>query len=1189
MTQPVKRIGEYEIEDTLGQGAMGIVYRARHCETGEQVAIKTVFVSDKRKMLSIHREIRALARIRHPGVVRILREGIEDGNPWFAMDLVEGMLLDAYCAREIWQISDYAPDWTSDVQAPADTEPDFAPPREKIAELFGDTHDQEDWQDLPDGDSAPRPGVPKPVAGKKPPAAGGKLPEILDLALRICAPLEFLHGEGIVHRDLKPSNIMIRTDGTPVIFDFGLMLEFWGELGRDALESVTTSGGTLNYIPPEQIMGDTVDARADLYSFGCILYELITGQAPFIASSFLMATQAHLQVAPVPPSHLVEGVPEALDSLILNLLSKKPGKRIGHAGGVARILMDLGASDPHMGSYPPPKSYLYRPGFIGRKDIMAEMMEYLSQVKDGSGGMLLIGGESGIGKTRLLTEFGRKAFRERIRLLFGECLPDEGSRDEVSRISTVPFGALRKIFSELVEYCRKAGRDETDRLLGEKSRILLPYFPDLADLPGIDTYPDPADLPPDSARFRLFQALAQTLMVSTTTRTTLIFLDDLHWADHLTSHFLLFLLQSGMLSRVPVLVLGSYRPDEMPSYLERLVRNPRIKSVRLNRLDESDMKTLIGDMLALPDPTDNFASFLNSLSEGNPFFVAEYLRTCIEEKLLFRDAQGSWQITPEGDQQVSIDELKTLPLPGSLKNLVERRLASISGPARTLLEAAAVTGREFDPMVLWHNVSFSPDTLDAMDELIHRHVLDETAPNTLRFSQDVLQQIAYHQIEPDVKKELHRRTAESYETAYADRIDEYYPVIASHFDRAECSDRARYYYRLAGVKSLKNYSQEDAERAFLSYLHRVDTHTEESLGVRMDLAGKIFLFQGRLEDGFHEFSQILNDARNIGFQKLEAESLMGISQYHVLKGDHISAITNANKARVIFEKIDDFKGLADIYNQLITIYLREMELDKAKVMIENALKIYRRTGDRVGEAETLSQAFTMHIKKGQAKAAFECTESAMKINLTIGRHEGKGECLKDLGMYYWLKDEDETAKRLVNESLDVFREIGNRKKEGFALVLLALIHTHTNSLDEGARLFKTALCIQREMGDRYLEGLTLKNYGKLLFRQGKIKMVQETLAMAQDILNELGSPGDKVDIYLNLARMERQVFGNFKQANRYLIRARAIAIMIHDKLWLIWCNAEFGHNALAQNRSGQDRIDEIARSAVENDLENNTN
>ena len=104
------------------------------------------------------------------------------------------------------------------------------------------------------------------------------------------------------------------------------------------------------------------------------------------------------------------------------------------------------------------------------------------------------------------------------------------------------------------------------------------------------------------------------------------------------------------------------------------------------------------------------------------------MRVCLEVHLLFRDSEGSWQITPEGENKVTEAEMSVLPLPHSLKSLVERRLQVLSDEARRVVEIASVIGQEFDTVILWNLTSFSPDVLDAIDELLNRQILVEIRP-----------------------------------------------------------------------------------------------------------------------------------------------------------------------------------------------------------------------------------------------------------------------------------------------------------------------------------------------------------------------------------------------------------------------------------------------------------------------------
>jgi len=179
----------------------------------------------------------------------------------------------------------------------------------------------------------PRPSS-RPRRPERRPAAGGQLLPALRVIHELCLTLAYLHGEGIIHRDLKPENILLDADGAPVLVDFGLAARSPWRGGREILDIAATQG-TVAYMAPEQILGQFVDARTDLYAVGCLLYEAVTGRPPFLGERPAKVIGQHLSAAPRVPSDFVDGVPLGLDSLILRLLQKSPRKRPGHAADVA--------------------------------------------------------------------------------------------------------------------------------------------------------------------------------------------------------------------------------------------------------------------------------------------------------------------------------------------------------------------------------------------------------------------------------------------------------------------------------------------------------------------------------------------------------------------------------------------------------------------------------------------------------------------------------------------------------------------------------------------------------------------------------------------------------------------------------------------------------------------------------------
>ena len=300
ISQPASRqpssIAGYVLKERVGRGGAGTVYRA--ARPGERdVALKTVKAGSASAVLSLRNEIRVLRRVRHPGVVDIVDEGVEAGVPWLAMELVHGDRLDEVFQRRT--------------------------------------------------------------------ATGPRTVDrsLLTVLRRVGETLAYLHGRGLVHRDLSPHNIIVR-DAHPVLIDFGFASIAYEE-SRRRIDESTVGLGTLPYLAPEQIRGEELDARTDLYAFGCLLYEALAGRPPFVGSPQGIV-RAHLTAEAVPPSQLAPEVPPELDAV--DPLAAREGS--AHAHGYALDVVDrlalLGADGLAESAEVRPRTYLYACSLVGR-------------------------------------------------------------------------------------------------------------------------------------------------------------------------------------------------------------------------------------------------------------------------------------------------------------------------------------------------------------------------------------------------------------------------------------------------------------------------------------------------------------------------------------------------------------------------------------------------------------------------------------------------------------------------------------------------------------------------------------------------------------------------------------------------------------------------------------------------------
>lgn len=295
------RLGPYDVLGSIAEGGMGIVLQGRDRVTGQVVALKTVRGPRQSSAASIRREIVALGQMSHAGIVQLLAHGTWDDKPWMALEMLEG--------RTVCDEIDLL--WRKGPEG-----------------LFQAQHGRcrsEDLPTMPSDVRAARRAGPRAARSAPRVAAAGRLHDVIGIATDLCAALDYIHTLGLVHRDVKPSNVFLGGDGRVTLIDFGLICPARGIPGSSA--TADSCVGTMEYAAPEQIRGEPVDARADVYSLGCLLYELVTGRRPVEMDGADSYVGRPVTREPVAPSALVSDVPPALDELLLAMLAARPEDR----------------------------------------------------------------------------------------------------------------------------------------------------------------------------------------------------------------------------------------------------------------------------------------------------------------------------------------------------------------------------------------------------------------------------------------------------------------------------------------------------------------------------------------------------------------------------------------------------------------------------------------------------------------------------------------------------------------------------------------------------------------------------------------------------------------------------------------------------------------------------------------------
>jgi len=1008
-----RRIAHYEVQSLLGRGSMGVVYRARDLERGRDVALKLAAHMSEQSLATLRREIHALTGLGHPSVVAILDEGVHDGLPWFAMELLEGRSF-------------------------------------------------RDWLD----DTWPSKGMLR--------VAGGRLDDLLGIVVRICDPLARIHERGVVHRDLKPENVFLRQNGTPVLVDFGLFAHAGSIGGREVLDVPPGLAGTDSYMAPEQIMGELVDARADLYALGCMLYEGVTGRPPFLGASSAEVLHRHLEEPPVPPSERIEGVPAWLDELVLQLLSKSRRDRLGYADVVAgRISFALGPAGiavPH-GREP---LYLYRPEFVGRVEALETLAAAIAEARRGTTGAVFIGGESGIGKTRLAMEAGRIAAGRGMAVVVGECAVVGDGADGRARTAAGPLHPFRRLFAMIADRCRAHGRVETGRLLGGRGPLLAPYEPAFAGLPGQDEHPPPAEVSPEAALERLQRAVVATVAALVRSAGPLfLVLDDLQWADELSLRVV------GALTRaeagdLPLLLVGTYRAEELEDDLRRVIAEPGARTIELDRLAFDGVRRMVGDMLAMAEAPPEFVGRLVGDTEGNPFLVSEYLQVAVGEGVLDRDAAGRWRLEA-GAQR------RTLSIPRSLQGLVRLRLARLSPPARRLAEIASVLGQAFDEALLMRATVYGEAaTMEAVQELVRRRMLERSDAGVLTFTHGKIREVTYEDIGSARRAVDHETVARSIESYYdEDELASRHAAALAHHWRevadAAPGDGARAlkaidWLEQAGEQAAGGYANQDTLRLFGDALRIYDRerpalrryprprceHWERRLGEACFRLGRVPEARAHLERALALLGEPLHAGRSRLFLGLAGQAARQLA-HRCSRGALLGRAAGAGRERAL--------EAAAIYEQLGLILFIDFEALRATYTNLRALNLAETCGPSSALSGSSALAgLSVGLLLG-SRAADHYFAQAIRSAEAVGDRYGYGRVFYTRSLVLAGLGDWERGRRAVDEARATFVEVGDMRWRDTSTIGAGVLEHARGRYREALGLFADGLASTRARGD----------------------------------------------------------------------------------------------------------------------------
>ncbi|HEY9721677.1 MAG TPA: protein kinase, partial [Oscillatoriaceae cyanobacterium] len=579
------------------------------------------------------------------------------------------------------------------------------------------------------------------------------LDEVYALLIQLLKALGFIHSRLYVHRDIKAENIRVTPEGTLKLMDFGLM----GQLGMPGNGQVT---GTPGYLAPEVARGGIIDGTSDLYSVGCLAYEMLTGKLPF-EGTLIEVVRAHVSTPPVPPSQKRE-LPTALERIVLRLLEKDPRRRYRSAAEVIDDLVPLSGLAIARESADQRQSYLSTSVLVGREQELDALSGALESAIAGQPRAIVVGAPAGVGKSRLVTELLLKAKLSGVLVLHGRC----------RETGMAPYQAIAEALRPALAH----GTEEEGERYASAVAKLFPEF--CEDAPALE---DPQ---------ALRETVVEWLSAVSARVPLLLLLDDVHWADPQTLDTYNHIVRR--LSDQRLLCLATLRSDEVPPGAAAwyTVDEGASQLLKLGPLTPEHQSVLLKAMLGPIHLGDAFAQALYEATGGNPFFLTEVVRALMDDRLLQRRG-AEWHFP--GDPSV------LAPL-GSMEATLARRLSKLSEAGHAVVNAASVISNQQDLGMICAALDLPEEAiLDALDELIERQFMQRSETG-YSFPHARVREIVYARLKPEERRQLHRRAGEYLESLYW----EPQPVLhtlAPHFVQAGVHDKAYHYAERAGAQA----------------------------------------------------------------------------------------------------------------------------------------------------------------------------------------------------------------------------------------------------------------------------------------------------------------------------------------------------------------------------------------------------
>jgi len=933
----------------------------------------------------------------------------------------------------------------------------------------------------------------------------GKLPVLtfLSIAIQLAEILHNIHTKQIIHRNINPQNILLAPESLTVkLIDFGIAARLSKK--NPCISHPEKLEGTLAYISPEQTATTnlSVDYRTDFYALGVTCYEMLTGQLPFTTTDALELINCHIAKNPVPPHEVDSEIPKPVSDIVLKLMAKAPEDRYQNALGLKADLetclyqlqcqgeiteLNLGELD-QFGQFQIPQR-LY-----GRTQEVRSLLDAFYRVASGSIEMILVSGDSGIGKTSLVNQISQTIVQQQGYFISGKF-------DQLK--NNIPYSAFIQAFQQLIqqiltEIPEKIAdwKDKITTALGANNQVIIDLIPEIKQI--IRAQLTVAELAATEYQNCLQQALQQLFEVFAKPEHPLVlFLDDLQSADAAS----LKLIEKVICNQNSqyLLLIGAYRDSEVHAThptintLEKIhFRQAVVHNIVLQPLSFEDICELISDSLNATltlqsfhlhhknhDRIKELAQLIYHKTQGNPSLITHILQTIHTENVLqfdFADKQWQWDIRQI--QAIEINEDK-------VSESAVQNLQKLSDTTKQILQLAACIGNKFTLKNLAiANKTSIQDTTDALWEALQFNLILpvlQTEQITYKFLCDRVQQAAYSFTPDEQKQKTHlsigrlllQKTPDSALEENIFDIVNQLNLGLELITQTPDKEHLAALNLIAGVKAKKSTAYEAAVKYLnigLGLLPKTVWSTNYDLALNLHIEALEAEYLYTNYDKFQQLSEIVLTKAKKPLDKIKAYEIK--IQFHIAQNQISEAIDTASSALKILgiSLPKETVQLNILGNTLVTkMLIKAQGIDNLAqlpemtdpykiaamlVLISILVPAYLTTPNlfslvvfkivnlsvRFGNSPQAAYGYALYGwllcgALGDIKSGYEFGQLAMKVVAQFDTTEFKCKVINIFNAFirHWQEHARETIPAFV-DCLQMSLAVGNRKYAGYSII-----------------------------------------------------------------------------------------------------------------------------------------------------------